>query len=54
MSDYCLWQIGDYEWNTWESECGLYWQFNSEGTPRKHNMNYCPKCGKELAEELEE
>ena len=36
--------------DVWGSDCGLYWEFDNEETPKANNMNYCPQCGKILEE----
>lgn len=36
---------------TWNSSCRLNWMLGEGGeTPKKHTMNFCPKCGKPLTE----
>ena len=54
MMDKCTWRLEDYDHGHWESECGLNWYMSNDDTPIENSMNYCPKCGKELVEELEE
>lgn len=54
MSEKCVWKIEEWDWGTWESDCEYYWQVENGKTPKENGMNYCPKCGRELVEELEE
>lgn len=50
----CSWHLEDYNYGQWESDCEYYWQVENGKTPKENGMNYCPKCGRELVEELEE
>ena len=50
----CSWHLEDYNYGQWESDCGLVWYMSNDNTPKENQMNFCPKCGKELVEELEE
>lgn len=45
----CEWKITDADENTWESECGLLWQF-MDGSPTDNGIVYCPRCGREMVE----
>jgi hypothetical protein len=44
----CKWWE-QYDYNIWETECGLEWE-TIDGTPKENHMNYCPKCGGEIIE----
>jgi hypothetical protein len=48
----CRWHVGDGEWTMWDASCGLVWAFD-EGTPTENEMQYCPKCGRELEEVID-
>ena len=50
--DKCTWRLEDYDYGRWKSECELSWYMSNDDTPTENNMNYCPKCGKELVEEM--
>ena len=50
----CSWHLEDYNYGQWESDCGLVWYMSNDNMPRENQMNFCPKCGKALVEELEE
>lgn len=50
----CAWWPDHEGLNTWQSQCGLLWGLANDASPKENQMNYCPKCGKELVEELEE
>lgn len=50
----CKWYLEDYNFSQWESDCGLSWYMSNDETPKENEMNYCPKCGRKLIEELEE
>lgn len=44
----CEYTLEDEDSNTWEcNKCGELWVLNA-GTPKDNNMNYCPKCGREI------
>ena len=49
----CVWRPDHEEPNVWQSQCGLLWMLENDDTPTENQMNYCPKCGKELVEEME-
>ena len=45
----CRWNLStDFDCVIWSSDCGLDWQFSNPETPAENEMNYCPKCGKNL------
>ena len=44
----CKWWE-QYDYNIWETECGLEWE-TIDGRPKENHMNYCPKCGGEIIE----
>lgn len=50
----CKWYLEDYNFSQWESDCGLSWYMSNDETPKENEMNYCPKCGRKLVEEVEE
>lgn len=44
----CEWTLEDDDANTWEcNKCGVEWVLEA-GTPEDNEMNYCPKCGREI------
>jgi ribosomal protein L37AE/L43A len=48
----CEWTLEDDDKNIWEcNKCGELWALNT-GTPKENNMNYCPKCGREIVSEI--
>lgn len=50
-ADVCKWQFNAEDtWGSghWYAGCGLEWEFEASGTPKQHEMNYCPKCGKQI------
>lgn len=46
---HCTWHESAYDYNIWESECGLTWEL-IDGTPKENGMNYCPRCGEKIKE----
>jgi hypothetical protein len=42
----CVWKEED-DGSYWGGTCGIAWVLTC-GTPREHQMNYCPRCGKPL------
>jgi hypothetical protein len=50
--DTCEWtqdDPDDEDCRIWNGDCGIMWQFE-DGTPKENDMNFCPKCGKQLVE----
>lgn len=44
----CNYTLEDDDANTWEcNKCEMLWQLEA-GTPKENEMNYCPKCGREI------
>ena len=44
----CNYTLEDDDANTWEcNKCGVEWALEA-GTPEDNEMNYCPKCGREI------
>ena len=44
----CNYTLEDDDANTWEcNKCGVEWVLEA-GTPEDNEMNYCPKCGREI------
>lgn len=50
----CVWWPDHEESSIWQSQCGLIWVLANGASPKENQVNYCPNCGKELVEVLEE
>lgn len=50
----CAWWPDSWESNIWHSQCGLLWMLENDLSPTENQMNFCPKCGRELVEEVKE
>lgn len=52
----CVWkQETDNDMDTyWETECGNTFYFADASTPLHNGFIYCPFCGKEIDEKIEE
>lgn len=48
-NDTCQWQYDGCD-DLWLADCGITWQISNYDSPSENNMNYCPGCGRSLAE----
>ena len=39
----CVWTYDD-DSDSWDGTCGVKWIL-SDGTPKEHDMKFCPRCG---------
>lgn len=45
--DTCNWRLECKEDSSWETSCGLMYQFMAGG-PKDNSTNFCPQCGKPI------
>ena len=43
----CCWREDDADCGVWVGDCGVAWQFMSDG-PHENRTNFCPRCGRRL------
>lgn len=48
----CTYSCIDAEHNTWSGACGFLTQFEADG-PQENGWDFCPHCGREIAQEGE-